>query len=92
MVSLWYHPSMRRSKLTEEVLVALARDALRTGEAQLLRQEAGLTDGDIAAIVNVARPTVWRWFAGQRVPQGSAALRLAQLLVRLGLKTRGLAP
>jgi len=88
--SLWYSSAMRPSALKEEVLVAQAREALRTGEAVRLRREAGLMPGDVAALAGVSRPTVVRWEAGQRSPSGAAARRYAHLLVRLGMKVRGL--
>jgi transcriptional regulator with XRE-family HTH domain len=50
---------------------------------RLLRLNAGLTQKDIAQIVGIGRPTVTRWEAGMREPQGRNALAYAELLERL---------
>ena len=63
---------------------ARARQQLRAAPAiaRALRQQAGLTQADIAEALGVSRITVCRWELGQRVPRGELAVRYLALLRR----------
>lgn len=56
------------------------RAAARSGRARRLREEAGISQAEVAAAVGVTRACVSRWEAGARKPTGSAAQRYARLL------------
>lgn len=80
------------TKLESEVLVAYAREAVRSGEASERLVQAGWRDPDVAGRCKVARPTATRWrqFATDpklgRLPSGEPGVRLALLLVELGME------
>lgn len=65
-----------------DVLIA-ARNALASGEAIRLREQAGLSQRQVAAHIRVTHVAVGRWERGQRSPRGSAGLRYARFLARL---------
>jgi transcriptional regulator with XRE-family HTH domain len=48
-----------------------------------LRERAGLSQCDIAGVLNVTRPAVTRWESGTRAPRGELRLRYVELLERL---------
>jgi transcriptional regulator with XRE-family HTH domain len=50
---------------------------------RLLREQAGLSQADVAAVLGVAEPTVSRWESGRRYPRRPALDNYAQLLERL---------
>jgi DNA-binding transcriptional regulator YiaG len=56
------------------------RAAVRSGRARQLREEAGVSQAEVAAAVGVTRACVSRWEAGARKPTGAAAQRYARLL------------
>jgi len=51
-----------------------------TGAARAIRQDAGLSLGEMAQDVGVHRSTLFRWEAGLRRPRGPAAERYLALL------------
>lgn len=70
---------------TDQVLAqARARRTLRTTPALArdLRQQAGLTQADVAAVLGVTRAAVSQWEAGKRVPRGDRAASYITLLRR----------
>jgi transcriptional regulator with XRE-family HTH domain len=56
---------------------------LRSGEAQRIRIDAGLSLREVADAVNVSVSALHRWEAGDRRPRGDAAIRYAHLLGEL---------
>ena len=50
---------------------------------RLLREEAGLTQKEIAAAIGVARPAVTRYESGTRAPRGETRSAYIELLERL---------
>lgn len=48
-----------------------------------LRERCGLSQGQVAALLGVRRPTVSRWESASRNPRGPLAERYAALLSRL---------
>lgn len=50
---------------------------------RLLREQAGLSQADLAATLDVTRTAVTRWELGQRSPRGELAERYAAALDRL---------
>lgn len=76
-----------------EELVELARlrRFVRTGEAEGLRERAGLSQVEVAAAVGTSNVTIHRWESGTRVPHGAPALaywRLLQQLMRSERRAR----
>jgi DNA-binding transcriptional regulator YiaG len=62
------------------LLLAKARQLAVSGEAQKIRDAAGLSLRDIAAAVGVSQTTVWRWERGAQAPHGPGATAWALLL------------
>ena len=50
---------------------------------RMLRIEAGLTQGEVAATVGVTRTAISRWESGDRHPRGPLASRYAEVLREL---------
>jgi DNA-binding transcriptional regulator YiaG len=71
---------MRTSDL---LLLAWAREAATTGEAERLRTSARLERTEVAEVCGVSDDAVRLWERGERQPRGEAALRYARLLDRL---------
>jgi transcriptional regulator with XRE-family HTH domain len=70
--------------LIEDVeLVIEARDLLRSGRAAELREAAGLSQRELAGMLEVSPATVNRWEAGERRPRSGQAVRLARLFRKL---------
>lgn len=65
------------------VEIARARELLRSGRAQEIRENAGLSRAEIAADLGVDQSAIWRWERGKRAPRGNVAKRYAQLLHQL---------
>jgi DNA-binding transcriptional regulator YiaG len=63
--------------------LAWVRAALATGEAQAIRQRAGVTPKEVGDVLGVDQSTVWRWEARQRQPRTAVGLRYAALLRQL---------
>lgn len=68
---------------SELVELANVRSLVRSGDARYIRLARGLSVGEVARGVGVAKATVSRWEAGQRIPRGAAALRYGSLLASL---------
>jgi len=51
--------------------------------ARAIRLGAGISQADLAAVVEVARPSVARWELGTREPQGETRKRYAEALRQL---------
>ena len=74
---------------TEADRMLARRRARRTWQTQptelarLVRQRAGLTQDEIAALLGVDRSAVSRWEAGQRTPCAEILTRYIKLLDRL---------
>ena len=62
-----------------------ARRAFRADPAfaRLVRVRAGLTQAELAELLNIDRSTVARWESGDRTPQGPLIDRYRDLLDRL---------
>lgn len=61
------------------------RTLLRSGAAGSIRTAAGLSLGEVAAVLGTSKTTVLRWERGENVPRGELALaywRLLQTLMR----------
>lgn len=69
--------------ITDLARLQRVRAAAANGRACQVRQQAGLTQLEIAEAVGVAQPTVALWESGKRVPRGAAALRYAEALETL---------
>jgi DNA-binding XRE family transcriptional regulator len=63
--------------------LALARRLLANGQAQALRQEAGVSRAAVARDVGVDPSTVGRWENGRRLPRGEVGLRYCAVLAEL---------
>jgi DNA-binding transcriptional regulator YiaG len=59
-------------------------DALR-----VIRQKAGLSQGDVAAVLGVERVTVSTWETGRHTPRGAVLDAYMALLLVLGQRTNG---
>ena len=68
--------------MTASDLIRVRRLAF-TGAARVIREEAGLSLGEVAAAANVHKVTVFRWEHGQRRPRGAAAERYLAVLDEL---------
>lgn len=71
------------SATAELVSLAAVRDATRTGRAKRLREDAGLSQSEVARAIRVSQACLSRWESGHRAPRGRAALRYARLLAQL---------
>lgn len=56
------------------------RRLLRSGQARLMRHEAGLSQAEVARLLGVSCATVSRWESGSRVPRAADALNYFELL------------
>jgi DNA-binding transcriptional regulator YiaG len=70
----------------DAMLIIEARRALSDGRARALREEAGLSQSEVARTLRVTPQAVTRWETGSRTPRGDTALRYARFLARLGLR------
>jgi len=66
---------------TAELLeISTARRLVRTGEAQTIRERAGVSQQEIACVLGVSGASVSRWESHHRTPRADVAVRYAQLL------------
>jgi len=66
-----------------------ARRRLPPPEARRqLREQAGLTQGQLGAALGVSDAAVSQWETGNRIPRGDRAERYLALLTRLGREKR----
>lgn len=79
--------------MTIEDAIALRDLRVQTasGAARMLREAAGLSQGEVADAVGVSHVTVHRWETGESTPKGKAALRYKELLDALSSR-RGVRP
>jgi len=61
----------------------LAR-TIRDGRAREIRQEANVTQAEVASELGVTKAAVSAWELGRRRPRGELALRYGQLLDEIG--------
>lgn len=74
---------------TQELLgLQSARQHFDNGTGRGIRKAAGLSMGEVAKVVGVSEPTIWRWEEGKNRPRGAAAARWAALLDELDRRTR----
>lgn len=73
---------MRLKKLREQTV---------SGEAKRLREDARLTQPELAAALGVPPSTISLWENGKRAPRGEKALRYAELLDKIS-EPEGVAP
>ncbi|MGO8724412.1 MAG: helix-turn-helix domain-containing protein [Acidimicrobiales bacterium] len=67
----------------DAVEIARARELIRSGRAQAIRERAGLSRLEMARSAGVDDSTIARWESGERSPRGEAAKRYARLLREL---------
>ncbi|MFI7130188.1 helix-turn-helix transcriptional regulator [Nonomuraea sp. NPDC050153] len=60
--------------------LAWVRSVAVSGQARKIREDAHLTQDELANVITVSRPTICLWESGKRVPRGAAALRYASVL------------
>jgi len=70
-------------KQSDAIMLATAREALASGEAERIREDADLSRSEVGAVCGVDQSTIYRWERGLRVPRGVPALRFAHLLSAL---------
>jgi transcriptional regulator with XRE-family HTH domain len=63
--------------------IAKARHLARSGQAQQIRLKAGLSQGEVARLLDVDPSAVSRWEAGLRSPRDEVARRYLDLLTGL---------
>lgn len=56
------------------------RRLAKTGAARVIREEAGLSLGELATTVHVHKTGIFRWEHGLRRPRGDAARRYLEVL------------
>ncbi len=66
--------------IEEAQALARVRRLLRSGQAQLIRIDAGMSQGEVARLLGVEPATVSRWENGTRIPRGQLALDYVRLL------------
>ena len=64
-------------------LISYARRAAANGDARQIREDALLSQSDLARTIGTTPATVSRWEAGKRVPWGDMAVRYARVLTML---------
>ena len=75
---------MSRAPIDDVIMKARARRSIPAPVTRrLLREQAGLTQHDIAAALGVTRAAVSRWELGERNPRGDALDAYIVLLDRL---------
>jgi DNA-binding transcriptional regulator YiaG len=69
--------------MSNPIELVKVRGLARSGAARLIREGAGLSLGEVARAVGVAKTTVFRWERGDRRPRGDKAIAYGQLLTDL---------
>ena len=67
----------------EMTLVIEGRRAASTGRGVRIREAAGISQTELAALVGVTQAAVWRWEARSRVPTTRCAMAYARALRQL---------
>lgn len=70
-------------------LLVEARSSLATGEAVKIRENAHLSQGELARACRVSAASISRWEGGIRVPSGKEAERYARMLRLLKVMVEG---
>jgi DNA-binding transcriptional regulator YiaG len=65
---------------TNTLEIAKVRQMIRTGRARAIREQAGVSQNDVALELDVTVSTVSRWERAERSPRGEVAQRYGQLL------------
>lgn len=68
---------------THVLSLAEARKAARSGRGRAIREEACVSQAELARALGVSQATLSRWESGDRRPRGEAAERYARLLRKL---------
>lgn len=77
-------------KLDQVLAHARARHSLPSPRARrLIRERAGLSQADLAAVLGVSEAAISRWEAGLRFPRRPALDAYAQVLARLAEELKG---
>ena len=63
--------------------LASLRGLIESGRARQLRENAGISESNMARELEVTQAALSRWETGQRTPQGANARRYARALRRL---------
>lgn len=63
--------------------VQARRELPRPSVRRLIREEVGLSQGQVGSSLGVDRATVSRWESGRRTPKGDLAVAYVALLTRL---------
>jgi len=79
-LSRLYHRRMSTKPVDTAIELSRVRRLVRSGHARRIREEAQLSQGEVAKIVGVTSAAVSRWESGDRMPQGEAAIRYGELL------------
>lgn len=74
---------MRQTTVTEADRAAELHGLIRSGEAQHIREQSGLTLAMVGRSIGVDRSVMSRWEKGDRRPTGHAAVDYLRLLRRL---------
>jgi DNA-binding transcriptional regulator YiaG len=64
-------------------LLAMASDAVTSGQARALRLGAGMTQVQFAGLCDVSQPRLSGWESGSVIPSGLAGIRYAKALAKL---------
>lgn len=67
-------------------VVSRVRQAIREGHVREIRQQAAVTQAELAASIGVSPSCVSHWESGTRLPREETALRYGSLLEMLGEK------
>jgi transcriptional regulator with XRE-family HTH domain len=68
----------------EMILVAETRRRLKSGEARLLRLQAGVTLSEAATAAGISATSLWRYENSHATPRQAQALAYGKLLERVG--------
>ena len=66
--------------------MAAVRQLFRSGRAKKMREKAGLSLRELAAMAGVPASSLQTWEAGQHAPRPEACLAWAEAMERLGSK------
>ena len=79
---------MRRVSVIDVVLRSEGRHAVSSGRLRRVRTAANLSQVELGRALGITAAAVQRWEAGERMPRGASAERLALLLRELEQYTR----
>ena len=82
VATLWHSPAMIAKG--DDLLARIRRRRqFRPALARALRQDAGVSQAEIAATLEIDHSTVCKWEGGQRTPRGELADRYFDFLAQL---------